>query len=145
MANSFVKHPIQLKGLVVKELFFRANSNDENENEETGNFQLGIGHSEYDSDLREIDVGVIIKIGSPDLTDGGDSNAPFDIKVHLLAKFSVDENRFPVDQIEHWAENNAPLVLYPYVREHVHGLSVRGGIRKIYLPLMEVPTLKFEK
>ncbi len=145
MGKKLVKHAIQLEGIAVKELFIRINSYEQNDNEIDRNFKLGIGHSEFDGKIGEIDVGIIVKIGNPDDHEGDEKKSEFDLKVHLLAKFSVDQSRFPIGQIAHWTENNAPLVLYPYIREHVHALSVRAGVKPILLPLMEVPTLRIDK
>ena len=108
-------------------------------------FKLSIGHSEFDRELGEMDVGIVVNIGNPSDHESDEKKSEFDLKVHLLAKFSVDQSRFPIELIDHWAENNAPLVLYPYIREHVHALSIRAGIKPILLPLMEVPTLRIDK
>jgi preprotein translocase subunit SecB len=147
MTQELVKHAIQLKGIAIKELFIRINSYEQNDNnnEIDRRFKLSIGHSEFDRELGEMDVGIVVNIGNPSDHEGDEKKSEFDLKVHLLAKFSVDQNRFPIEQIDHWAENNAPLVLYPYIREHVHALSIRAGIKPILLPLMEVPTLRIDK
>lgn len=143
--SHFVKHAIQLEGILVRELFIRVHPNNTyRNNEEKGHFQLETGHFNFDKEISEIDVGITIKIGKPDIPEGNENDTEFDLKVHLLAKFSVDQSQFPIEKIEHWAENNAPLILYPYIREHVHSLSIRAGIRPILLPLMEVPTLRIE-
>ena len=145
MSKKVVKHAIQLKGIMIKELFIRVNSNNSTFKDDTKHdFQMSIGHSDYNKKLSEIDVGVVIKIGSPDLPEKDNITNKFDLKVHLLAKFSVDASRFPINKLEHWAENNAPLILYPYIREHVHALTIRANITPVLLPLMEVPTLKIE-
>jgi len=145
MDKELVKHAIQLEGIAVKELFIRVNSFGNDTDKLERNYKLGVGHSEFDKDNSEIDVGILVKIGSPDHCLDDEKNSEIDLKVNLLAKFSVDQDRFPIQQIDHWAENNAPLILFPYLREHVYALSIRAGIKPILLPLMEVPVLSPNK
>jgi len=146
MENSLKKHPIQLSGLVVKELFIRVNNpNAFNDDDEDKKFSHVVGHSDFDSINSSIDIGVIVSIGDPDKNQGDKPDSKFDLRVNLLAKFNIDTENFPENKIEQWAKHNAPLVLYPYIREHVHALSIRAGIRPILLPLMEVPTLLIKK
>jgi len=52
-----------------------------------------------------------------------------------LGIFEVDEDKFPFKFIQNWAEKNAPLILYPYLREQVFSLSSRAGFGGTLLPL----------
>ena len=139
------QHPIQLKGLMVRELFIRVNdpkaSREEKNDNESGVFSFGVGHSGFDSSDNSIDVAVEIVIGNPEIRNNEELSSPFDLKVHMVAKFFIDINNFPEDQIEHWAENNATLILHPYVREHVYALTIKAGVHPVLLPLMQVPTI----
>lgn len=135
------EHPIQLQGILVKELFVRVNDPSKADKPDDKKFQLGVGHSNFNSENNTIDVGLFIKIGQPEVIEEKEIMTKFDLKVHLLAKFIINQEEFPINQIGHWAEHNAPLILYPYIREHVHALSIRAGISPILLPLMEVPTI----
>lgn len=141
MTDNFKLHPIQLLGIQVKELFIRVNGLYETQESDEGRFQIGIGHSDFDINDSTIDVGLFVRIGQPEIIEEKDITTKFDLKIHLLAKFTVDQERFPMDKLEHWAEHNAPLILYPYIREHVHALTIRAGIAPILLPLMEIPTI----
>ena len=145
MSENLKLHPIQLQGILVKELFIRINNPSEPRNLDENQFQIGIGHSDFDEKDSTIDIGLLVTIGNPDSSGDSEKDTKFDLKVHLLAKFLIDKNSFPIDKIDHWAEHNAPLILYPYLREHVHGLSVRAGIDPILLPLMELPTFSINK
>lgn len=140
-----MQYPIQLKGLMVRELFIRVNNPQDSQKDENREFSLGIGHSEFDDTNNSIEVMTVVSIGEPDNCEEELLSTPFDLKVHLIAKFMIDVNHFPKDQIEHWAKHNAPIILYPYIREHVHSLTIRAGIGPILLPLMQVPTLSIEQ
>jgi preprotein translocase subunit SecB len=73
--------------------------------------------------------------------------ALFDLLVELMGVFEVvnddPESGFNVEFIKQWARENAPMILYPYVREQMYGLTSRAGYSGVILPLMELPTIKF--
>ena len=139
------QYPIQLKGLMVRELFIRVNNPQDSRTDENREFSLGIGHSKFDHTNNSIEVITVVSIGEPDNSEEELLSTPFDLKVRLIAKFIIDVNHFPEDQIEPWAEHNAPIILYPYIREHVHSLTIRAGIGPVLLPLMQVPTLSIKQ
>jgi preprotein translocase subunit SecB len=128
-------HAIQLLDVRVTELRLTANLSVD-KTQAAGTFNLGTGHGAYDNEKKRIQVKVSVSVGADD------PGAPFSLLVEVVGMFAVDEGRFPVKHIEHWAQRNAPLVLYPYVREHVYGLAVRAGFPTITLPLLEVPTFR---
>lgn len=134
-------HPIQLESLNVKELYIRANVPPDVKTgvEETA-FTLGVASSEYDEERQQIVVGVKAEVGGD---EEAEEKLPFNLKVELAGRFRVDETRFPMDEINHWARRNAPLVLIPYLREHIFALTARCGFKPMMLPLLEVPTYKF--
>jgi preprotein translocase subunit SecB len=66
---------------------------------------------------------------------------PFHIRAEVMGEFHIDLSRFPIDKIQQWAKQNAPLVLLPFLREHLYALSQRSGFDPILLPMMMVPTL----
>ncbi len=70
------------------------------------------------------------------------AKAPFVLKVELIGLFTVDPERFPIEHVDQWARTNAPLVLYPYLREQVYGLTSRAGFNATLLPLLEIPTFR---
>ena len=44
----------------------------------------GIGHSEFDKELGEMDVGIVVNIGNPDDHEGDEKKSEFDLKVYFL-------------------------------------------------------------
>ena len=143
---SMPKHPIQMDVIRVPELAIRMNRESDDSNEQSvgkGEFRMTCGHSEFDADAKEISVGVIIEIGEIDAPN--ESEHEFDLRVRVEATFSIDTDVFPVDKIEHWASHNAPLIIYPYLREEVYSLTARALRSPKLLPLLELPTIKIEK
>lgn len=135
--ETYKRHPIQLEFLKVVELRIKANLDVDQEIEtDTTGFTLKVGSSQYDEGSKTIAVKVAASI------DSGEEHAPFDLFVELLGVFSVDESKFPLEYVDDWAQRNAPLVLYPYLREHVFGLASRCGYQSVLLPLLEIPTFK---
>ncbi len=136
-----VQHPIQLVDLKVLELSLKVKlENAQDRMPDSGVFGMHHGHTEYDAENKRI----VVKVGV-DMSEENDDETPFEMKVELLGVFLVDESRFPVKFIEDWAAKNAPLILYPYIREQVHSLTTRAGFSGVILPLFEVPTFKLQK
>lgn len=134
--KAYKKHAIQLVDLKVVKLQIEANFDVDQTIPDEGNFRFHNGTSEYNKDKKI----VLVKIGVEMGEGVSENDSPFDLQVELLGVFEVDEEQFPIEHIGHWAERNAPLVLYPYLREHVHGLTSRAGYDGMLLPLFEVPT-----
>lgn len=135
--KSYKPHAIQLERIKVLELSMKVNLEvDQEKLPEPKGFTLSVGHSEYDDKASRIGVKVSATISSE---DGG---SPFDLTVELMGGFSVDKEMFPVKFIDDWAMRNAPIILYPYLREHVYALTMRGGFEGTLLPLLQVPTLQ---
>lgn len=101
------------------------------------NVRLGTGYSKYNEDARQIIVKTSVEVGCDD-----GNELPFSLRVELVGIFIVDESQFPIVHIEKWAKGNAPLILYPFLREHVYGLTSRAGFDGMLLPLLEIPTFK---
>lgn len=138
--TKYALHAIQLRALRVIELSIKLKPDRVLEESQSSplDFNLTTGYGEYDADEHFIIVGVGASIGSEN------EDVPYDLKVDLRGTFEVDDTRFPLVHIEHWARNNAPLVLYPYLREHVYGLTSRIGATPVLLPLFEVPTFRVQ-
>jgi len=137
--SKYSLHAIQLISLEILQLHLERDPSRENNDQviDQADFQLGHGHSEYDAEEKRIGVKLIAELGYDD-----NSALPFKLKVELLGIFSVDESKFPVDKITHWASKNAPLILYPYLRENVYALSAKAGHKGLLLPLFEIPSFK---
>lgn len=137
MKKQFKHHPIQLVDIKVLELYIKSVKHVENEDlPEEGEFGFYHAHTALDDSDNTIAVKMGVKIDEED-------GAPFTLKVELLGIFEVDVEKFSIDDLESWARKNAPLILYPYIREHVYSLTIRSGIEGILLPLFVVPTFKY--
>lgn len=105
-------------------------------------FKMRSMRTEYDVDTKTIAVKTEISIGYDDNLQKIES-ANFWLHVAVEGIFSVDEEKFPITKIDHWAVNNAPLVLYPYAREVAYSLTTRvlkdGAV---LLPLLSLPVVK---
>lgn len=155
MANdSYQLHPAQLKTLQVLKLGIEVHKPELalHEDFELGEFSIENGRSEFDPESSTINVRMRIRAGryaidedAPSAKDEEFREQPVSFVVEVGGIFNVDISTFPQDKVHHWAETNAPLILYPYVREQVYGLSSRVGIKQIILPLLEVPTIKVVK
>jgi preprotein translocase subunit SecB len=134
-------HAIQLIELNVQELYIKANEPPDPASEiDKKGFQFATGYSAYDKQSQCIQVAVKLEIGMEE-----DTKSPISMRIELGGVFKVDESEFPQEQVNDWARRNAPLILYPYVREHAFALTARCGFRPIILPLLEVPTLVLQE
>ena len=138
--KSFVKlHSIQLLSVSVIELHIRANQlPDTSAKLELKDIPILVGHGEYNKENKTIQVSVKIEIG---MEKDKEIEVPFSLKVELVGNFEVDEDDFPIEHVDDWANRNAPMILHPYLREHVYALTSRSGFQPLILPLIEVPTL----
>jgi preprotein translocase subunit SecB len=134
-------HPVQLTSLNILELYIKVNQPLESADLKIGeeDFTINIGHSNYDEKKHTIAIKMQLGMGTQE-----GQKSPFVMKVVLGGIFTVDETKFPKKHIEDWANRNAPIILYPYMREQVFALSVRAGFPGMILPLLTVPTIKVE-
>lgn len=142
MANSVLErvHAIQLEAVETRELFIRLNGpvldSDQLELIYKKEVQLRSAFSPFDENEKQINVGLQLSLGMEE-----DTSLPVSMRVEIIGAFKVNTEEFPVDQIDSWAKKNAPLILYPFVREQSFGLTTRCGLPQIILPLLQVPTL----
>jgi preprotein translocase subunit SecB len=138
--DGFKKHPIQLNHIKVIQLSLKINTaNNQDKMPEEGSFELYHGHSPFNTESREIAVKLGVVIDSET-----EKNSPFDLTVEILGIFSVSED-FEEKYVESWAKGNAPLIIYPYLREHAYSLTSRAGFEGLILPLFEIPVFKVNK
>lgn len=136
-------HPIQLLNVQVEELSIKALDRVSFADKEyPKTFDYTVGRTDFNEETKQIAVKVDLSI-KPDEDETIDR--PFSLLVSVSAHFSVDTEVFPMDKIYNWAMHNAPIVILPYVREHVYSLSLRAGFEPVMLPLVEVPTVKIVK
>lgn len=135
-------HAIQLVAFKVLELYIKVNqpleSADLKLDEE--DFSIHTGHSKYNEENHTIAVKMEIEIGEEE-----SQKSPLTLRVNIGGVFEVDETKFPIIHIEDWAKRNAPIILYPYLREQVFALTVRCGYPGLILPLVTVPTIRLEE
>lgn len=138
--NQFKKlHGIQLVSVETRELFIRLNGPVEIDVESMyrDHVQIDSGHSPFNQETSNICVGLRAALGVEE-----DSTLPVSMKIEVVGLFNVNLDEFPEGQIESWANRNAPIILYPFIREHGVALTVRCGLPPLILPLIQVPTLE---
>lgn len=137
MSNNgqYKPHAIQLVSLRVVELAIKVDVTAPKDTE-LGEFSIETASSKYNAEKHRINVKMRVVSGE------NDEDGPLQLKVEVVGVFKVDESAFPVDKIAHWADHNAPLILYPYVRENVYSLTNRAGFSQALLPLLEIPTFR---
>lgn len=136
-----ILHPIQLISLNVEELSIKVKKHPQSADLTSGSeeFNLRTGHSEYDEKNHMIQVGIKLEIKGKE-----GQEPPFEMMAVISGVFKVDETKFAKTHIEDWANRNAPIILYPYLREQAYALTIRCGFPGIILPLLTVPTFKIE-
>ncbi|MBR8085286.1 protein-export chaperone SecB [Burkholderia vietnamiensis] len=140
------EHAIQLQGIRVLELGLNVFDVEKAQSPDLNlPFSFGVGVTEFDEENRVIGVGVKGTIGNDGSEDGEDSRSPFVVKAHILGQFVIDTDNFPLKHISEWAQKNAPLILLPFLREHIYGLASRAGIREVVVPLYTLPVYKVDK
>lgn len=134
-------HPIQLSNIGVKELFIRSNRPPEvTIGPEPEGCTIKVASSPYDDKEKKIMVSLKLETG----IDTEKTKTPYAMRIELIGVFEVDETRFSVEHVPHWATHGAPLILFPYLREHAYSLSSKCGFRPLLLPLLEVPTFRID-
>ena len=130
-------HDIQLKEVKVVELFIKSKRRPvQTVGVAPAQFSINSEHGDYDAKNKSIHVLTTAEAGTDDKTE-----TPYSIRVCIVGFFSVNDDKFDTQNIDHWAKNNAPAILYPFVREHVYALTARCGFEPAILPLVVLPTL----
>jgi preprotein translocase subunit SecB len=131
-------HPIQLIYIGVRELSIKTTGPPVPSAKLDGVvFSLPVRISEF----LESDSTIQITIGCV-MSKEENEYARMEFDVQVIGVFRIDKERFPMPELNHWANHNAPLVLYPYLREQVSDLTQRCGYSPLILPLLEVPAFK---
>lgn len=136
------KHAIQIETVNTLKLSIERNSDYADDHKTENNFMMHCATTDYDSDSKIIGVKLSVYIGY-DEEKNKIQDSEFWLEVVLEGIFSVDEEKFPLDKIDIWAQQNAPLILYPYAREASFSLTNRVlEDSAAILPLLTVPTIK---
>jgi preprotein translocase subunit SecB len=150
-----INHPIQLETVRIIETtlrVFESNAINQDDGEEVP-FKFSVSFTPFNDENKSIIVGITGTYGNDKQYINSESDAeldintknyPFFIRVRLAGVFTVDTNNFPMVEIENWAKMNPPIVLYPFLREHIYSLASRAGIREIILPMVTLPMYKIQ-
>ncbi len=129
-------HPIQLLKIDIRELYFRANASADPLYELPEELiTLGVGHSDIDKNQGIFTVGIQLELGK----EKSKKNKYY-ARLELLGHFHIDLTRFSEGKIDVWTQQNAPVILLPYLREHIYSMTMRAGFKPFILPLVQVPT-----
>jgi preprotein translocase subunit SecB len=134
------EHPISISAVFPIKLSIKANVEPNPLEDVEIPYSLSVSHSDYDYEQKTIAIAVKFEIEEKSEESG--EQPPFSMLVEVVAHFKVDDEKFPIDQIYHWATRNAPYIIYPYLREHIQALTIRTGFKPMLLPLVSVPTFK---
>ncbi|SDS79041.1 preprotein translocase subunit SecB [Pseudomonas prosekii] len=104
-------------------------------------FSLTVSRSEYDPEEKIISVRLEMNIEP----ESGAVDRPYEMRIKIAGHFEVDEEKFPIEHINNFAENNAPVILIPYIREQAYSLSIRAGVDPVIFPLVQVPVFRIVK
>ncbi|AEL25699.1 protein-export chaperone SecB [Cyclobacterium marinum] len=118
---------IQLENWKVLKVNFSAKtdiSKDEN------SFDLSTGHFFPEDEVKSFGVGFEIEII--------DQN--FDLFVHAIFMFSLDEEITEEFKLSNFPKINAPAIAFPYLRAYISNLTLQSG----YSPIM-LPSINFVK
>lgn len=130
-------HGIQLASVGVIELSIKANQlPNEDIDDQPSDLSIKSGHGEYDEDEKTIQVGLQLEYGMED-----ESDTPYSMRIELFGNFEIDEKNFNKQYISNWAKENAPFILFPFLREHAYALPIRCGFDPLILPLLHLPPL----
>lgn len=143
-------HPIQLVDVKVRKLHIELNTPSTDEiSIDVDSFTFSHGHSPYNAEDKQFLVFARAQINvdndDEDETNTEESKSILTMTVELAGFFQVNEEEFSIDNIESFARTNAPLIIYPFLREHTYGLLTRVGINGVVLPLFQVPSFKIAR
>lgn len=136
------KHAIQIETINTIKLSIEKNEDYTKPHESKNDFMMHCATTDYDQENKIICVKLSVFIGF-DKDKNKIIDAEFWMEVVIEGIFSVDESSFPMDKINVWANQNAPLILYPYAREAAFSLTNRIlDDSAAILPLLTLPTIK---
>lgn len=75
----------------------------------------------------------------------GEADKPFaEAAVEFVGLFSIDEINPNMD-LETFSNKNAPAIIFPYLRQHIHTLTLCSGMTPILLPPINILAVLEEK
>ena len=73
-----------------------------------------------------------------------ETNQSFSVKCTMVGLFSIDEAKKNMS-LQQFAENNAPALIYPYVREIITTTTLKAHLPPVLLPPLNITALIKEK
>lgn len=149
--RSYKPHAAQLKALQILKLAIEVHDPEtaSSDSYSFSEYAFETGRSDFNKVDSTVHVMIRVRAGKYAVDDSNESeenvkfsSQPISVTAEIGGIFNIDTEIFPEDKIHNWAETNAPLILYPYIREQIYGLSTRVGIKPVLLPLLEVPSFK---
>lgn len=147
--SKYKVHPIQLIDVKVLKLNFELFATEDvsaesSKGPETFRFQHT--HSTIDEDEKRFAVKVRALLDDTSADSDNESDTKWKMEIELVGLFEYQSHEdFSIDRLEAFAERNAPLILYPYLREHVYSCAIRADVERPMLPLFQVPPFKMVK
>jgi len=136
------KHPIQLEHISISKIDFvgyRSALQGDVAGESSVN--VNFKYSPYNIDQKAImlmgEATIGSKLESPSLETVKEN--PFYLYVRIHGFFTADESQVDAGYADSFASKNAPTLMYPYLREHVHSVAIRCGYPNVVLPLVKIP------
>lgn len=140
MVKALNNHPIQLLKVDITELHFKSgNSSDPLYEIPEEMIKLSVGYTKINEQSTFV-VGIMVEIGDEEV-----KTQKYFAKIKLVGNFHVDTTAFSETHVSMWAQQNAPVILLPFVREHLYSITLRAGFKPFILPLIQVPTARLIK
>ena len=136
------QHPIQLEHIGLSNIEFTGYRNGSPDDVIKGsNVEVKFSYAPYDNENKSLMIIGEATVGRmlEEFTAESIEENPFYLRVRLHGFFSVDDQKFDITYANTFAGKNAPILIYPYLREHVYSLAIRCGFPNVNLPLVVVP------
>lgn len=66
-----------------------------------------------------------------------DQHKSFGLKCSMVGIFSIIKDSINMD-LEHFSKNNAPALIFPYIRETVASTTLKAGLPSVLLPPLNI-------
>lgn len=69
-----------------------------------------------------------------------DNKTALRLNCNFVGFFSIDKDNENME-MEDYIKNNAPALIFPYIREHISSVTTKAGIRPVLLPPINIISL----
>lgn len=115
---------IQLKEWKVKNLSFKINDVQIEEQKKKNSFNFSMGHFFSEENPKEFGIGFCINVDGEEFT----------IVIEMIFLFELDENIDEAFKHSDFLTINAPAIAFPYVRSYISNLTLQSGFSPVILP-----------